>query len=201
MSSQLPQPLQDLADAFAALPSIGRKNALRLAMHVFASGDVNSQALQDALSSVHSDLQFCDRCFHVASEPHCSVCSDTRRDGSVMCVVEQPLDVFSIEQSGQYHGVYFVLGGILSPADGIGPRDIRLPQLRDRVATEDIEELILATNPSMEGEATANYIARTMQGLGTRVTRLARGLPTGGSLEYADERTLGSAFEGRIELS
>lgn len=201
MNEHLPKPLRELADAFALLPSIGKKSAVRLAMHVFESSPDEAQRFSKLLTEIHSSLRRCTQCFNVSEDERCPICSDSRREHSLLCVVEQPLDVFSIEQSGQYRGLYHVLGGVLSPADGIGPSDIRLEELAGRVLNGSFSEVILAMNPSMEGEATANYLNRLLKPSGVKITRLARGIPSGGLLEYTDEHTLGSAFEGRTIIS
>lgn len=200
MSELFPTPLQELADEFSSLPSIGKKNALRLALHVFSESPEFAKSFSHVLEELHQSVQHCTHCFHVSEREVCSVCSDTRRELSLLCIVEHSLDVLAIEQSGQYRGLYHVLGGVLSPADGVGPRQLHLSELEDRVKKSQFGEIIIATNPSMEGEATANYVARILKQYDVRVTRLARGMPTGGVLEYTDERTLGSAFEGRKEL-
>jgi recombination protein RecR len=187
----------DLIEELGRLPGVGPKSAQRIAFHLLQADSDDVQRLADALTQVKARVRFCDVCGNVAEEERCRICRDTRRDGSVICVVEEPRDVVAIERTREFRGTYHVLGGAISPIDGIGPDDLRIRQLLGRLASGEVTELILATDPNLEGEATATYLARLVRPMGLRVTRLASGLPVGGDLEYADEVTLGRAFEGR----
>jgi recombination protein RecR len=187
----------DLIEELGRLPGVGPKSAQRIAFHLLQADSDDVQRLADALTQVKARVRFCDVCGNVAEEERCRVCRDTRRDGTVICVVEEPRDVVAIERTREFRGTYHVLGGAISPIDGIGPDDLRIRQLLGRLASGEVTELILATDPNLEGEATATYLARLVRPMGLRVTRLASGLPVGGDLEYADEVTLGRAFEGR----
>jgi recombination protein RecR len=187
----------DLIEELGRLPGVGPKSAQRIAFHLLQADSDDVQRLADALTQVKARVRFCDVCGNVAEEERCRVCRDTRRDGTVICVVEEPRDVVAIERTREFRGLYHVLGGAISPIDGIGPDDLRIRQLLGRLASGEVTELILATDPNLEGEATATYLARLVRPMGLRVTRLASGLPVGGDLEYADEVTLGRAFEGR----
>ncbi|WP_336921456.1 recombination mediator RecR [Aquipuribacter sp. SD81] len=187
----------DLIEELGRLPGVGPKSAQRIAFHLLQADPDDVQRLADALTQVKLRVRFCDVCGNVAEEERCRICRDTRRDGSVICVVEEPRDVVAIERTREFRGTYHVLGGAISPIDGVGPDDLRIRQLMGRLASGEVTELILATDPNLEGEATATYLARLVRPMGLRVTRLASGLPVGGDLEYADEVTLGRAFEGR----
>jgi recombination protein RecR len=187
----------DLIEELGRLPGVGPKSAQRIAFHLLQQDPEDVQRLADALTQVKARVRFCDVCGNVAEEERCRICRDTRRDGSVICVVEEPRDVVAIERTREFRGTYHVLGGAISPIDGVGPEDLRIRQLMGRLASGEVTELILATDPNLEGEATATYLARLVRPMGLRVTRLASGLPVGGDLEYADEVTLGRAFEGR----
>ncbi|MFC5381960.1 recombination mediator RecR [Aquipuribacter nitratireducens] len=187
----------DLIEELGRLPGVGPKSAQRIAFHLLQADADDVQRLADALTQVKARVRFCDVCGNVAEEERCRVCRDPRRDGSVICVVEEPRDVVAIERTREFRGTYHVLGGAISPIDGVGPDDLRIRQLMGRLASGEVTELILATDPNLEGEATATYLARLVRPMGLRVTRLASGLPVGGDLEYADEVTLGRAFEGR----
>jgi recombination protein RecR len=189
--------IQDLIDELGRLPGIGPKSAQRLAFHLLAADPADVRRLVGAIAHVKETVRFCRVCGNVAEQDECRVCRDPRRDGSVLCVVEEPKDVVAIERTRQFRGRYHVLGGAISPIDGIGPERLRVRELLTRLADGTVAELILATDPNLEGEATATYLARLVRDLGLRVTRLASGLPVGGDLEYADEVTLGRAFEGR----
>ncbi|MGH8870216.1 MAG: recombination mediator RecR [Actinomycetes bacterium] len=189
--------VQDLIDELGRLPGVGPKSAQRIAFHLLASDAADVKRLVDALVEVKEKVRFCRVCGNVAQDEECRVCRDPRRDGSVVCVVEEPKDVVAIERTREFRGLYHVLGGAISPIEGIGPDDLRVRELMARLADSAVEEIILATDPNLEGEATATYLARLVKPLGLRVTRLASGLPVGGDLEYADEVTLGRAFEGR----
>ncbi len=198
----LPKPVSRLIEEFQRLPGIGPKTASRLAYHLLRVPEEQASTLGQLLLDLRAQTRFCSVCFNItdtATDP-CAVCRDPQRDGSLLCVVEAPLDVQAIEHSQGFKGRYHVLHGAISPVEGIGPENLKICELVERVRVGEIREVILATNPSMEGEATAMYIHRQLQGLPVRVTRLARGLPVGGDLEYADETTLFRAIEGRSEM-
>jgi recombination protein RecR len=189
--------VQDLIDELGRLPGVGPKSAQRIAFHLLQSDAVDVQRLSDALTQVKAKVRFCTICFNIAESEQCRICADTRRDLSSICVVEEPKDVVAIERTREFRGRYHVLGGAISPIDGIGPDDLTFRELMTRLASSEVTEIIIATDPNLEGEATASYLARFLKGMDIRVTRLASGLPVGGDLEYADEVTLGRAFEGR----
>lgn len=189
--------VQDLIDELGRLPGVGPKSAQRIAFHLLAADPADVRRLADALIEVKEKVRFCGTCGNVAQEEKCRICADPRRDPHVLCVVEEPKDVVAIERTREFRGRYHVLGGAISPIEGIGPDDLRVRELMTRLADGAVTELILATDPNLEGEATATYLARLIKPMGLRVTRLASGLPVGGDLEYADEVTLGRAFEGR----
>ena len=189
--------MQDLIDELGRLPGVGPKSAQRLAFHLLAADEDDVNRLVAALTEVKRRVRFCEICGNVAQEPQCRICRDPRRDLTVLCVVEEPKDVVAIERTREFRGRYHVLGGAISPIEGVGPDDLRMRELMVRLAPGDVTEVILATDPNLEGEATATYLARLLRPMGLRVTRLASGLPVGGDLEYADEVTLGRAFEGR----
>lgn len=193
-------PVQRLIDELGRLPGIGSKTAQRLAFHLLAVEEADARRLAGAIADMRDQVTLCRRCFNVAAEELCAICRDTRRDDHLVCVVERPQDIVVVERTQEYRGGYHVLGGSLSPINGIGPGQLRFEELRGRLEPEGIEELIVATNPTVEGDATAMYIAREFKPLGVRVTRLASGLPVGGDLDYADELTLGRALAGRSEL-
>ncbi len=193
--------VQDLIDELGQLPGIGPKGAQRIAFHLLTASPEDVRRLAATLIEVTEKVKFCRTCGNVAENDECRICMDVRRDPSVICVVEEPKDVAAIEKIREFRGRYHVLGGAISPMDGIGPEDLRISELMARLADGDISELILATDPNLEGEATATYLARLVKPLGLRVTRPASGLPVGGDLEYADEVTLGRAFEGRRTLN
>jgi recombination protein RecR len=190
-------PVQDLIDELGRLPGVGPKSAQRIAFHLLAADPVDVRRLVTALTEVKDKVRFCVVCGNVAEEEQCRICRDPRRDLAVICVVEEPKDVVAIERTREFRGRYHVLGGAISPIEGVGPDDLRIRELMARLADGTITELILATDPNLEGEATATYLARLVKPMGLKVTRLASGLPVGGDLEYADEVTLGRAFEGR----
>jgi recombination protein RecR len=190
-------PVQDLIDELGRLPGVGPKSAQRIAFHLLAADPADVRRLVVALTEVKDKVRFCTICGNVAEEEQCRVCRDPRRDPAVICVVEEPKDVVAIERTREFRGRYHVLGGAISPIDGIGPDDLRFRELMTRLADDTVAEVIIATDPNLEGEATATYLARLLKPLGIRITRLASGLPVGGDLEYADEVTLGRAFEGR----
>jgi len=189
--------VQDLIDELGRLPGVGPKSAQRIAFHLLAADPVDVRRLVAALTEVKDKVRFCTICGNVAEEEQCRICRDPRRDVAVICVVEEPKDVVAIERTREFRGRYHVLGGAISPIEGVGPDDLRVRELMARLADGAITELILATDPNLEGEATATYLARLVKPMDLRVTRLASGLPVGGDLEYADEVTLGRAFEGR----
>ena len=189
--------VQDLIDELNRLPGVGPKSAQRIAFHVLAADAEDVQRLATALQVVKEKVRFCATCGNVAEAEECRICLDPQRDGTAICVVEEPRDVQAIERTREFRGRYHVLGGAISPLDGIGPDDLRIAQLMQRLGDGEVTEVIIATDPNMEGEATATYLSRMLQVLEIKVSRLASGLPVGGDLEYADEVTLGRAFEGR----
>jgi len=193
-------PVQRLIDEFARLPGIGQKSAQRLAFHLLNSENADAQRLADAIVDMKATVHLCSRCFNVTAEDECSICLDLRRDAALVCVVERAQDIPVIERTQQFRGRYHVLGGAISPIAGIGPETLRMKELVARVETENISEIIAATNPTVEGDTTALYLARLLKPLGVTVSRLASGLPVGGDIDYADEITLGRALEGRNEL-
>ena len=200
MAAVIPDSVNRLIEAFAQLPGIGPKTASRLTFYLLRRPAEQAEALADALRDLKQKTVFCSSCFNITEVSPCPVCSDEGRERSIICVVEEPLDVLAIDRTGEYRGLYHVLHGAISPVDGIGPDELRINELIARLNNEPIQEVLLATNPNMEGEATAMYIARLIQPLGMRITRLARGLPVGGDLEYADAVTLSRALEGRREM-
>jgi recombination protein RecR len=189
--------VQDLIDELGRLPGVGPKSAQRIAFHVLAADPVDVRRLAAVLVEVKDTVKFCTTCGNVAQDTQCRICLDPRRDVAVLCVVEEPKDIVAVERTREYRGRYHVLGGAISPIDGIGPEDLRMRELLTRLADNTVTEVILATDPNLEGEATATYLGRLITPLGIRVSRLASGLPVGGDLEYADEVTLGRAFSGR----
>ena len=193
--------VQDLIDELGRLPGIGPKSAQRIAFHLLQSDEVDVKRLVDSLLEVKAKVRFCETCGNIAQAEQCRICADPRRDVSVICVVEEPKDVVAIERTREFRGRYHVLGGAISPMEGIGPDDLRVTELFTRLSDGAVDEVIIATDPNLEGEATAAYLARLLAPLSVRVTRLASGLPVGGDLEYADEVTLGRAFEGRRLLN
>ncbi|MFM7145714.1 MAG: recombination mediator RecR [Actinomycetales bacterium] len=193
--------IQDLIDELGRLPGIGPKGAQRIAFHVLAADPADVERLASVLVEVKRQMRFCQICGNVAQEDQCRICRDPRRDLTLICVVEEPKDVIAIERTREFRGRYHVLGGAISPIDGVGPDDLRIRELMARLADNSVTEVILATDPNLEGEATASYLARMITPLGLAVSRLASGLPVGGDLEYADEVTLGRAFEGRRRLT
>jgi recombination protein RecR len=190
-------PVQDLIDELGRLPGVGPKSAQRIAFHLLATESADVQRLASALVRVTRDVRFCRICGNVSEADECRICRDPRRDVTVICVVEEPKDVMAVERTREFRGRYHVLGGAISPIDGVGPDDLRVRELMTRLADGSVTELILATDPNLEGEATAAYLARLVAPMELIVTRLASGLPVGGDLEYADEVTLGRAFSGR----
>jgi recombination protein RecR len=192
--------IDDLATELAKLPGIGRKTALRLTYHLLKQPAEQSQRLADALQTLSERVRPCARCFNLTEEEVCSVCRDPRRDPAVICAVEESSDIGAIERAGEYRGLYHVLGGRLSPLDGVMPEDLTVPQLVDRVAAGGVREVIIATNPSLEGEATALYVQRQLASQQVVVSRIARGIPVGGDLEYADGVTIAQALSARREM-
>jgi recombination protein RecR len=189
--------IQDLIDELGRLPGVGPKSAQRIAFHVLSSESADVKRLATALQRVKELVKFCTTCFNVAEADQCRICRDVRRTDEVLCVVEEPKDVVAVERTGEFRGRYHVLGGAINPLEGIGPDNLKIRELMTRLASGQVKELILATDPNTEGEATATYLALLVKPMGLTVTRLASGLPVGGDLEYADEITLGRAFEGR----
>jgi recombination protein RecR len=189
--------VQDLIDELGRLPGVGPKSAQRIAFHLLQADSDDVTRLVTALTEVKARVRFCEECGNVAEAEKCRICADPRRDHTAICVVEEPKDVVAIERTREFRGTYHVLGGAISPIDGIGPDDLRVRELMTRLASGEVQEVIIATDPNLEGEATATYLSRLLRDVGLTVTRLASGLPVGGDLEYADEVTLGRAFEGR----
>jgi recombination protein RecR len=189
--------VQDLIDELWRLPGVGPKSAQRIAFHLLQADSVDVVRLVEVLTEVKAKVRFCETCGNVAEGVQCRICADGRRDGSSICVVEEPKDVVAIERTREFRGRYHVLGGAISPIEGVGPDDLRIKELMTRLASGEVTEVIIATDPNLEGEATASYLARFLRPMGIKITRLASGLPVGGDLEYADEVTLGRAFEGR----
>jgi recombination protein RecR len=193
-------PIQRLIDELSRLPGVGQKSAQRLAFHILHVEETDARRLADAIVTMRQQVRLCERCFNVTDSPECSICRDMRRDSSLVCVVERAQDIVVVEKTGEFRGRYHVLGGAISPIEGIGPEQLRMRELVARTAAEEVKEVIVATNPTVEGDTTALYIARILKPLGVKVTRLASGLPVGGDLDYADEITLGRALSGRREL-
>ena len=193
--------VQDLIDELAKLPGVGPKGATRIAFHLLATDSADVTRLATVLAEVKDKIKFCRTCYNVAQDDLCRICADTRRDESSICVVEEPKDVLAVERTREFRGRYHVLGGAISPIDGVGPDDLRVTELMTRLADGAIVEIILATDPNLEGEATATYLTRLISPLGIKVTRLASGLPVGGDLEYADEVTLGRAPSSHWQVS
>ncbi len=193
-------PLENLIENLCRLPGIGPKSAQRIAFHLLSVSRDEALALADAIIEAKEKVRYCAACYNISEEEICAICSDERRDPALLCVVEEPRDVIAIERTGAFRGRYHVLGGAISPIDGVGPEQLRFTELVRRLSSGGVKEIIAATNPNAEGEATAVYLARLVKPLGVRVTRIASGLPVGGDLEYADEVTLGRAMEGRTEL-
>lgn len=198
--SFFPATLENLIDKFASLPGIGRKSAQRLAFYLLSLPDSEAQAFADAVVAAKTNVHCCKICQNLTEGEVCSICSSDRRDRSTICVVSEPRDVLSIERGHEYNGLYHVLHGVLSPMSHVGPDDIRIKELLQRVADDEVDEVIMATNPDTEGEATAMYISRLLKPFNIRVTRLAYGIPVGSNLEFADDATLNRAIEGRTEM-
>lgn len=195
-----PEPIARLIEEFHRLPGVGPKSAQRLAYHILRVPEREALALAEAIGDVKRRIVLCSTCLNITESDPCAMCCDPRRDRTMICVVEQPLDILAIERSGSYRGLYHVLHGVLNPMDGVGPEDLHIRELLGRVKDGEVAEVIMATNPSLEGEATAMYVQRLLGPAGVRVTRLARGLPSGADLEYTDDVTLARALEGRQEL-
>jgi recombination protein RecR len=193
-------PVQALIDEFGRLPGIGPKSAQRIAFHLLKLPAADANRLAQAITDAKARVSFCERCFNVAEGSLCGICDDDRRDAAVVCVVEDARDIVAVEKTGEFRGRYHVLLGAISPIDGVGPDQLKVRELLLRIEPEGVQEVILCTNPNIEGEATAMYLARLLRPLGLKVTRIASGLPVGGDLEYADELTLGRALEGRREV-
>ncbi len=193
-------PVQELIDELGRLPGIGPRSAQRIAFHLLRVDEVDARRLSAAIVALKERVGFCEICWNIAEGTRCETCADERRDGSIICVVEEPKDVIALERTGEFRGRYHVLQGAINPIDGIGPDQLRVKELLERLQNSEVEEVVLCTNPNLEGEATAMYLARLLGPLGLRVTRIASGLPVGGDLEYADELTLGRALEGRREV-
>lgn len=196
----LPKAVSRLIDSFSRLPGIGPKTASRLTYHLLRAGQGETQALAEALLALHQETVLCSVCYNISETDPCVVCADPQRDHRLICVVEEPLDVVAIEQTGAFKGVYHVLHGHISPMERIGPEDLRIQPLVQRIQENPVDEVIIATNPTLEGDATAIYLARLLQPLGVSVSRLALGLPRGGDLEYADRMTLAEAIAGRRRI-
>ena len=193
-------PVQDIIDELGRLPGVGPKSAQRIAFHILKLSTEDALRIATAIAVMKERVSFCTICFNISEGDACGICSDTRRETSVVCVVEEPRDIVAVEKTGEYRGRYHVLQGAISPIEGIGPDQLRVKELLARIEPEGIKEVILCTNPNIEGEATAMYLGRLLKPLGIRVTRIASGLPVGGDLEYADELTLGRALEGRRDV-
>jgi recombination protein RecR len=193
-------PILRLAQRLARLPGIGEKSATRLAFHILRAPAVQARELAQALVELHDKIRLCTRCCHLTEADPCALCSDARRDARTLCVVAQPTDLMAIERSGSYRGHYHVLHGVLSPLDGVGPDDLRIAELLSRLGGGEVGEVIVATSPNVEGEATALYLAKLIRPLGVRLTRIASGVPIGGELEYVDQVTLARALDGRREM-
>lgn len=197
---QYPKPLAKLINELSKLPGIGTKSAQRLAFHILSLEDREAAQLAEAITAAKREMKYCSVCGNLTDQEPCAICSDPSRHGDVICVVESPRDVMAMERIKEFNGLYHVLHGVISPMEGIGPEDINLKSLIQRLQAGDVKELIIATNPNIEGEATAMYIARLIKPAGIKVTRIAHGIPVGGDLEYADEVTLLKSLEGRREL-
>lgn len=200
MAATYAPPVQALIDELGRLPGIGPKSAQRIAFHLLKLPTADAERLATAIRDAKAKVRFCDRCFNVAEAELCGICADERRDSSVLCVVEEARDIVALEKTGEFRGRYHVLLGAISPIEGIGPEQLKVRELLARLGDETVNEVIVCTNPNVEGEATAMYLARLLKPLGLTVTRLASGLPVGGDLEYADELTLGRALEGRRSM-
>jgi len=194
------EPLQTAIDELSKLPSIGKKSAFRLALHLLKTEKEEVNSLLSAIFDLKDKIRFCERCFNISVDPICEICNNSKRNKSIICVVEEASDVIAIEKTNEYDGLYHVLGGVLNPLQGIIAESLKLKELMERLKNEQIHEVLLALNPDTEGEATSLYLAKTIKPLGIKVSRIARGLPIGGDLEFADEATIGRALIGRIEI-
>jgi recombination protein RecR len=195
-----PVPVQELIDELGRLPGVGPKSAQRIAFHLLKQSPLDANRLATAITQAKDRVTFCQRCFNIAEGPECELCNDDRRDPTILCVVEEPRDIVAVEKTQEFNGRYHVLQGAISPIEGVGPDQLRIRELLVRLGQEGVQEVILCTNPNLEGEATAMYLSRLLKDLDVKVTRIASGLPVGGDLEYADELTLGRALEGRREV-
>lgn len=200
MEGKMVDSIEKLIEEFSKFPGIGKKTAQRMAFFVLKQRKEEAEALAQSILDVKSKVGYCSICFNITEDDPCSICKAEKRDKSAICVVEEANDVVALEKTNQYKGLYHVLGGVLSPLDGIGPDDLKVKELLSRLKSKQVKEVILATNPSAEGEATAIYLSKLIKPLGVKVTRIARGLPAGGDLEYADQTTLANALEGRVEF-
>jgi len=192
--------IEKLIESFERLPSIGHKTAVRLAFHMLDLNEEDTKSFIDSIVNAKANLKYCNKCFNISDTDPCPICSSPKRDSSIICVVEDVRDVLAMERTHEFKGVYHVLHGTISPMNGIGPEDIKIKELLNRIGNESIKEIIIATNPRVEGEATAIYLSKIIKPLGIKVTRIAHGIPVGGDLEYTDEITLSKALEGRREL-
>ena len=197
---QIAEPLQLAIDELSKLPSIGKKTALRLALHLLKSEDENVKKLVNAISDLKLKIQFCKKCFNISVEQVCTICSNPKRDSTIICVVEEASDIISIEKTNEFNGLYHVLGGVLSPLSGMNAENLKINELTKRLESGEVKEVILAANPDTEGEATSLFLLKLLKPFKVKVTRIARGLPIGGDLEFADNATIGRAVSGRIEL-
>ena len=193
--------LQKLIDELGKLPGVGPKSAQRIAFHLIKLPEQDALSLANAIQEAKQKVRFCETCFNMSDEVICEICSDTQRDGSLVCVVEEPRDIVALERTREYKGLYHVLQGAINPIDGVGPEQLKIRELLERLKGNTLQEVILCTNPNIEGEATAMYLAKLIEPLGIQVSRIASGLPVGGDLEYADELTLGRALEGRRKIT
>ncbi len=200
MTTQHALPISRLIQELTKLPGIGEKTASRLAMHILRTSKEDAEALARAILEVKEKIRFCSQCFNLTDQDPCRICQDPKRNREILCVVSSPEDLVALEKSGGFRGLYHVLHGVLSPLEGVGPKDLRLDELLSRLKGGEIKEVILATNPSVEGEATAQYLSQIIKPLGTRVTRIARGVPMGGDLQYIDEVTLSKSLENRSPI-
>lgn len=194
------EPLHIAIEELSKLPGIGKKTAQRLALHLLKSSEENVNSLLNAIQDLKSKIHFCKRCFNISEDEFCKICQSTKRDSSIICIVEEASDIIAIEKSHEYSGLYHVLGGVLSPLSGIGPDELKIKELMKRFENEEIKEIILALNPDTEGETTSLYLAKLLKPLGIKITRIARGIPVGGDLEFADEATIGRAMLNRIDI-
>ncbi len=194
------QPINQLIEELAKLPGIGKKTAQRLAFHILSADNESALALANAIVNAKKNIRYCTKCYNLTDKNPCLICSNPKRDQKVICVVESPKDVVAMERTREFNGLYHVLHGSISPMDGIGPNDIRIKELLERLRELEVEEIIMATNSTIEGEATAMYVSKLLKPMGIKITRIAHGIPVGGDLEYADEVTLSKALEGRREL-